>query len=142
MEGGQGILGWQYQGQWEKWVWSGDKIRKNKAVLKGRSTRDWRSKSKPQWHVSTVEDTAQSSQDRWMHCKNKSEWRKVSRESLITKREVSHHTLNRSCKDSAKREGDILKLARMAANDEKQEDEERHNTNELLKQLRKENRGR
>ena len=30
--------------------------------------------------VSTLEETAQSSQDRWMHSKNKSEWREKSLE--------------------------------------------------------------
>ena len=44
----------------------------------------------------------------------------------------------KSCRESAKREGDILKPAEMAANDKKQEDEEKHNINKLFKQLRKE----
>ena len=48
------------------------------------------------------------------------------------------HTWNKSCKDIAEKEGDKLKLAEMAANDEKQEDEEKHSINQLLRQLRKE----
>ena len=96
------------------------KITKNNAVLKEAMSatwrmedKRWRSKAKPQWHVSAVADTAQSSQDRWMQSKSKSKGREVSREVQ-------------------------LKLAEMAANDEKQEDEERHLINKLLKQLRKE----
>ena len=48
------------------------------------------------------------------------------------------HSCNKSSEDSATREGHVLKLAEMAANDEKQEDEERHLINKLFKQLRKE----
>ena len=65
--------------------------------------------------------------------------RSLSRNTLMasTLKERSH-TWNKSCKDIAKREGDILKLAEMAANDEKQKDEEKHSINQLLRQLRKE----
>ena len=75
-----------------------------------------------------------------MQSKNKSKWREVSREihEGASSLEEKSHTWNESCKDSAKREGDILKLAEMAPNDEKQEDEERHNINKLLRQLREE----
>ena len=91
-------------------------------------------------HVSIVEDTAQSSQDRWVHSKNKSEWREVSRDihEWVSSLEVRSHTWNKSCKDSAKREGAMLKLDDGQRNDEKQEDEERHNIDKLLKQLREE----
>ena len=75
-----------------------------------------------------------------MRSKNKSEWREVFRE-----RHDGPHHLKKSLthginaeKDSAKREGDILKLDEMAAHDEKQEDEERHHINKLLQQLHKE----
>ena len=66
-------------------------------------------------------------------------WKEVSREIhewASTLKEKSH-TWNKSCKDSAKREGDILKLAELAAQDETQEDEERRDIKKLLKQLRK-----
>ena len=60
-----------------------------------------------------------------MQSKNKSKWREVSREvhERASSLKEKSHTWNKSCKDSAKREVDILKLAEMAANDEKQEDE-------------------
>ena len=48
------------------------------------------------------------------------------------------HSCNKSSEDSATREGHVLKLAEMAANDDKQEDEESHLINKLFKQLRKE----
>ena len=73
-----------------------------------------------------------------MQSKNKS--KEVSREvhELASSLEEKPHTRNKSCKDGAKREEDILKLAEMAANDEKQENEERHNINKRFKKLRKE----
>ena len=72
----------------------------------GRTKRDWRSKSKPQWHVSVVEDIAQSSQARWMLSKNNSKWTSLLRSTwmgLITLRERPL-TRNKSCKDSVNRE--------------------------------------
>ena len=51
------------------------------------------------------------------------------------------HTWNKSCKESAKREGDVLKMAESAAQDEKQEDEKRRDIKKLLKQLRDNRKG-
>ena len=75
-----------------------------------------------------------------MHSKNESEWRKVSRDihEWVSSLEERSHTWNESCKVSAKREGAMLKLDGGQRNDEKQEDEERHNIDKLLKQLREE----
>ena len=83
--------------------------------------------------MSVAEDTAQDSQDRCMQSRIKSMWREDSREvhewtSSLTKKS---HTWNNSCKDT-------VKLAEMAANDEKQEDAERQNISKFLKQMRKE----
>ena len=54
-----------------------------------------------------------------MHSKDNSEWRKVSRDihEWASSLEVKSHTWNKSCKDSAKREGAMLKLVEMAANE-------------------------
>ena len=102
--------------------------------------KDWGTKSKLQLHARPVDDNAQSSQDQWKNSTNKNERKEVSRkfhELASTLREKSH-TWNKNCKDSDKREGDLLKLAELAAQDEKHEDEERHNINKLLRQLREE----
>ena len=86
-----------------------------------------------------MDDTAQSSQDRWKNCTNKGEGKEVSREihewasTIEDKSHTWNEKLYRQCQTR-----DILKLAEMAANDEKEADEERHNINELYKQLRKE----
>ena len=104
----------------------------------GWKKRYWKSKTKP--HVSAVEDTAQSSQDRWMQSKYESKWREDSGEvhEWASSLKETSHGWNKSFKDSGKREGDILMLAEMAANDEKQEDEEWHNINKLFRKLHKE----
>ena len=82
----------------------------------------------------------QSSQDRCVQSKSKSKWREVSREvhERASSLKDKSHSWNESSEDSATREGHVLKLAEMAANDEKQEDEERHLINKLSKLLRKE----
>ena len=49
--------------------------------------------------------------------------------NLASRLEEKSHAWNESSEDSAKREGDILKLAELAAQDEKQEDEERLSSN-------------
>ena len=86
-----------------------------------------------------MDDNAQSSQDQWKNSTNKNEWKEVSREfhELASTRKEKSHTWNKSCKESGKREGDVLKLAELAARDEKQEDEEKRDIRKLLKQLRK-----
>ena len=62
----------------------------------------------------------------------------VSREfhELASALKAKFHTWNKSCEDGAKREGDMLKLAGLAGQGEKQEDEERRDIKKLLKQLR------
>ena len=94
-------------------------------------------KSKSQWHASPVDDNAQSSQDQWKNSTLKNEWKEVSREfhELASTLKEKSHTWNKSCKDSAKREGDILKLAEMAGQDEKQEDEERRDIKKALQTI-------
>ena len=79
---------------------------------------------------SGMRHNAQSSQEQWKNSTNKNEWKEVSREfhELASTPKEKSHTWNKSCKDSAKREGDILKLAELAGQDEKQEDEERLQT--------------
>ena len=85
-----------------------------------------------------MDNTAQGSQDRWKNCSNKGEWKEVSREThewASTLEEKSHtwnEKLYRQCQTR-----DMFKLAEMAANDEKEADEERHNINELYKQRAK-----
>ena len=93
------------------------------------------------WHVSTVKKT-QHKVPKTDGCipKTKASGRDVSREihEWESSLKEKSHTWNKSCKDSAKREGDILKLVEVAATDEKQEAEARHNIHKLLKRLRKE----
>ena len=101
--------------------------------------RDRGTKSKSQWHARSVDDNAQSSQDQRKNSTNKNERKEVSRKfhKLASTPKEKSHTWNKSRKDSAKREGDILKLAELAAQDEKQEDEERRDIKKLLAQLRR-----
>ena len=79
-----------------------------------------------------------NSQDKWKNFTDKNELKEVSREfhELASTLEEESHTWNKICKDSVKREGDIPKLAELAAQDEKQEDEERRDMKELFKQFR------
>ena len=65
---------------------------------------------------------------------------KASGEKSLEKYMNGPHHLKRKLTHGIKavKTGDILKLAEIAANDEKQGDEERHDINKLLKQLRKE----
>ena len=87
------------------------------------------------WHASPVDDNAQSSQDLWENSTNKNEWKEVSREfhelASTLKEKISHmeQKLSRQCQKK--------KLAELAAQEEKQEDEERRDIKKLLKQLRK-----
>ena len=86
-----------------------------------------------------MDDNAQSSQDRWKNPTNRNECKEVSREfhELASTLQDKSHTHGTEAVQTAKREGDILKVAELAAQDEKQEDEEERDIKKLLKQLRK-----
>ena len=86
-----------------------------------------------------MDDNAQSSQDQWKNSTNKNERKEVSRKfHELASTLKKNLTWNKNCEDSDKKEGDLLKLAELAAKDEKHEDEERHNINKLFRQLREE----
>ena len=123
-------------------------VKKNSAILKkatterhtGWSRKEWHSNPKHQCRSSAHEDAGQSSHDKWKSSRPQGKWKEVSLEvdALGSALKEKTHTLNKSCKESARRETKLYKMIEIAAKDEKQEDKQRSITKKTFTQLGKE----